>query len=132
MENTVTKYTKKELRKIALEKHYKNCEALALTCGIKNPNGKKLSLHLWKLELQAHKDSTDYCNGVIATDTWEIRSQAMEDVVQGLFNGNLKGLFVNGDARGYALKIDDEVTKIFYPFLHQDWGGYGILSPEIN
>lgn len=43
--------------------------------------------------------------------------------------------FVNGDARGYALKIKDaEMDKLFKAGirLHQDWGGYGILSPEIE
>ena len=42
-------------------------------------------------------------------------------------------VFVNKDARGYALKIDDEWMRA-HPgvWLHSDWGGYGILAPEID
>lgn len=123
--------TKKQIRKIELEKHYKRCEQLALSCGIVI-DGKKLSNKLWALETIAHTRATEYCNGVIDCDKWEEVSQTIEDEVQSLFKNNLKGLFINGDARGYALKINDEITTLYYNFLHKDWGGYGILSPTIE
>lgn len=51
-------------------------------------------------------------------------------------------VFLNQDPRGYALKIDDEWMRAsvgreqFYDTparrLHKDWGGYGILAPEID
>jgi argininosuccinate synthase len=44
-----------------------------------------------------------------------------------LFKGNLNGFFINYDARGYALKIKAGKCP-----LGQDWGGYYILSPEID
>ena len=40
-----------------------------------------------------------------------------------------KGFFVNLDPRGYALKL--EPGSVPYP-LHEDWGRYQILAPEIN
>ena len=51
--------------------------------------------------------------------------------VKALFGGKLpKGFFINGDPRGYALKIND--PKKHYPRinLYQDFGGYGILAPD--
>lgn len=46
------------------------------------------------------------------------------------------GLFVNTDPRGYALKLDDAWTRGYNAKaelrIHSDWGGYGILAPEIN
>lgn len=41
-------------------------------------------------------------------------------------------IFVNRDPRGYALKIDDKWMREHKAALHQDWGGYGIIAPEID
>lgn len=42
-------------------------------------------------------------------------------------------VFLNKDARGYALKINDEWMREHPDVrLHSDWGGYGILAPEID
>ena len=45
---------------------------------------------------------------------------------------NKKVLFLNGDARGYALKIDDEYLKNNNFNIHRDWGGYGIIAPDFR
>ncbi len=37
-------------------------------------------------------------------------------------------VWLNGDPRGYALKIDLRDGEE----LHRDWGGYGIIAPEIG
>lgn len=127
--------TKKERRQDKLAHHYKVLEKLALLCGVSNPNGKKLSAKLFLIEQIAHAKATDYCNGVISTEAWcEIYHDQYADQVQALFNNNLQGLKINSDCRGYALKINDAITRTLYKDcgLHTDWGGYGILSPEIN
>ena len=41
-------------------------------------------------------------------------------------------IFINGDPRGYALKIDDDYMRQGKVNLHRDWGGYGILAPDFN
>ena len=128
---------KKDLRKQKLDKHYKTLEELAAVCGIKNPNGKKLSLALWKIEQKAHKDATDYCNGTAFTgeNDWDENAKRIVEKVQSLFNGNLCGLMVNSDPRGYALKIQEYTMKAgIYDgiAIERDWGGYGILSPNIE
>ncbi len=47
-------------------------------------------------------------------------------------------VFVNRDARGYALKINDEwlnqqrsrADTVHKAVIHRDWGGYGIIAPD--
>lgn len=41
-------------------------------------------------------------------------------------------VFVNLDPRGYALKINDEWMRANNVRLHSDFGGYGILAPDLT
>jgi hypothetical protein len=42
-------------------------------------------------------------------------------------------IFINRDPRGYQLKIKDDWMTAHPQFrLERDWGGYGILAPEIK
>lgn len=42
-------------------------------------------------------------------------------------------VFLNQDPRGYQLKIEDTWMQRHPEYsLHRDWGGYGILAPEIG
>ena len=126
--------TKKERRQERLERHYKNLEDLGHSIGL-NVNGKKMSIALWKLEKECHKFATDYCNGDITTDTWEQVQDNAEKRINELFENKLEGFRVNGDARGYALKISVSETQKLYDKgvnLERDWGGYGILSPDLE
>ena len=41
-------------------------------------------------------------------------------------------LHINGDPRGYALKVDDKWVCGNNAVLKRDWGGYGILAPEFT
>jgi hypothetical protein len=41
-------------------------------------------------------------------------------------------VFYNGDPRGYALKIQSEYISEHNTKINRDWGGYGILAPEIG
>jgi hypothetical protein len=128
--------TKKEFRAKSLLAHYNALETIAVMCGVENPNGKKLSLKLFKLETIAHKITTDYCNGTngVNSDNWSDKVEPILNEVQTLFNNNLKGLRANGDARGVALKINDIEYKAYYSNtgLQIDWGGNGMLSPDFD
>ena len=42
------------------------------------------------------------------------------------------GIFLNTDPRGYALKIPDEIVKENNLTIHKDWGGFGIIAPDLN
>ena len=41
-------------------------------------------------------------------------------------------LFINRDPRGYQLKIRDDWMEKNNVKLERDWGGYGLLAPEIK
>lgn len=136
MNTTINKLTKKELRVIKLNAHYNALESIARTCGIVNPNGKKLSIQLLKLERAAYKISLDYCNSDnnVTTETVDTFADPIKAQVRELFNNNLKGFKFNYDARGCALKINDVQFKEYYneSGLTRDWGGNGMLSPDID
>jgi hypothetical protein len=115
-----------------LDRHYKTLERLAAHVGLKNADGKKLSVALLKLENQMRKATTDYANGDIDQSQLDKIEFEVTGKVFKLF-GKLPGFFVNMDPRGYALKIDDKFMPRYEKVgLERDWGGYGILSPEIS
>ena len=98
----------------------------------------KLCKRLHRLEVKAHRLSTDYCNGDIEMDGWE---SATAKIIKSLYKilGMEKcietGVFVNGDARGYALKLSDDWVTGYRNKggdIYRDWGGYGILAPDFN
>jgi len=131
-----TTLNKKERRAAQLLAHYATCERLARQLGGTNPDGKKISVALWKIERFANEAATDYCNGDMTSDQWEARKEFDRANVAKLFGKLPPGFFVNNDPRGYALKIDNETPEgaalIAAVKLHTDWGGFGILSPEID
>jgi len=103
---------------------------------------------LHRLEVKAHRLATDYCNGENGIDNIEAFEQAekpiMESVYKLLNNGKFNDdrphqkkvpIYLNGDARGYALKINDAYVKLLREQnknIYTDWGGYGILAPEFD
>ena len=94
----------------------------------------KLCKRLFRLETKAHKLAVDFCNGVIDQLEWDKKADQILTKVKTILN-NKKVLFCNGDARGYALKIDDEYTRYIRSCninIHRDWGGYGIIAPDFR
>jgi len=125
----------KERKQIQLERHYQALEKLANLCGVDYANGKKLSNKLRQIESIAEKAALDYCNGDILPEQFEFIADEITGNVQHLFNNNLKSFFVNSDCRGYALKIKTEYTSELRDsdiVLQTDWGGFGLLAPEIT
>lgn len=126
----------RERKQQLLESHYKALENLAELCGVElseRITGKKLSNTLRTMEAEIYKPILDDCNGEYKGNI-KIALDHMEQQVQLLFNNNLKGFFINTDPRGYALKISDKVmnNEYFNTGLQRDWGGYGLLAPEIT
>ena len=91
----------------------------------------KLCKRLFRLETKAHKLAVDFCNGVIDQLEWDKKADQILTKVETILK-NKKVLFLNGDARGYALKIDDEYIKNNNFNIHRDWGGYGIIAPDFR
>jgi hypothetical protein len=96
----------------------------------------KLCKQLHRLEAKAHRLATDYCNGEhgVTTETWEPLTDKILDKLDKIleFRELNAPVFVNGDARGYALKIKAEYLRENDLTLYTDWGGYGIIAPEFD
>jgi len=123
---------KKERMYQQIENHGKN---LNLVFGL-NEDPVKLAKKLHSIEAKAHKLAEDYCNGEngVDTETWpDLTDKILDrlDKIIGFRKLNIP-VFINGDARGYALKIDDEYVRVHELKIHKDWGGYGILAPEFD
>jgi hypothetical protein len=86
---------------------------------------------LRRLEARAHLAATSYCDGDITADRYEEEQEAVRRAVEKLAGGELTALYINGDPRGYALKLDLPGEAIPVG-MATDWGGYGILAPEID
>lgn len=133
---------KKERKKAQLERHYAALVRLASACRIEKADGKKLSVALLKIEREASQSAVYFCNGSddsnrpYGSENWERDKTKAMHAVKELFGMYPHGLFINSDARGYALKIDNEATlgkKLIEDCgLQTDWGGYGLLAPEIT
>ena len=120
---------KKEMLYLRITKHGQDLKAVFNLDRDIDPV--KLCKRLLRLENKAHKLAVDFCNGVIAQLEWDKKADQILTKVETILN-NKKVLFLNGDARGYALKIDDEYLKNNNFNIHRDWGGYGIIAPDFR
>lgn len=126
--------TKWELERF--QNHCLQLEALGAEDGVIAYN------KLRSIEKRAHKVAEDDCNFGIEESEYEKRMDKIRAEVKKVFGGKLPiGFFINGDPRGYALKIKEEQNRIFvnsddgknhdtYAINYRDFGGYGILAPD--
>jgi hypothetical protein len=95
----------------------------------------KLCKKLRKLEIAANKLATDNCNGDGDYQQNNEYLGKIEDTVShllGIKSATNEPLYLNTDPRGYALKIDDAYMEANNIDLHRDWGGYGIIAPDLS
>ena len=64
-------------------------------------------------------------------DAVEARIIARADALLGYRAAGVP-VFLNRDPRGYALKIDEKYMRDGEVLLHRDWGGYGIIAPDLT
>ena len=91
---------------------------------------------LHRLEARIHRENENDCNGItgLTEEQEEKRDKRRFKSYQDLLPG-VTGLFINGDPRGYSLKMHVKQWQELYDKginLYRDWGGYGILAPEFN
>lgn len=86
------------------------------------------------LEIKMHRVAEQWCNGEISNETAEEKHTQALELLDKLLRFRRKGVrvIINGDPRGYALKIDDQSMQEKNLNLYRDWGGYGILAPEFD
>lgn len=89
---------------------------------------------LRRLESRAHRAAEDWCNGEMTESQNDRITDDILEALDQLLGYKAKGIpvFINGDPRGYALKIEDDYVREHALQIHRDWGGYGILAPEID
>ena len=93
-----------------------------------NIDSVKLCKKLFKLEREAQRLALLYCNEGIEIDE-EVNQILIK--VSKILNTNINNIFFNGDPRGYALKFDEKFIKD-KDIIHRDWGGYGIVAPDLS
>lgn len=107
--------------------YLRHCEALAYL----NPPafGPEMYAALRRIEIKAARLATAECNGDATPEGWEEKIAA---AVARVFGGKVpEGFFINGDPRGYTLKIRDSSPVLeTVPGFSRDWGRYGILAPS--
>ena len=127
--------TTKERREIMLQHRQRHIEQLQKLGYIyDNMNAIKM------LETAQSQLNVDECNGDITDYNAQVIQKKLTARAKRLFGGKLpKGFFVNGDPRGYALKLNSDAWKVSddarenyeaRPISYTDWGGYMILAPE--
>ena len=120
-------------QKKAIERHGNNLLAIFPEAEPRDPV--KLCKRLRRLEGEAGRAALDHCNGDTTTEQWEQASEKAAAKLDRILHYSAAGVpcFINGDPRGYALKIRSEwVAEHRDQAIYRDWGGYGILAPEIG
>ena len=129
-----------------------HCLALARLARVRGPvvdriaRGAELWRALLKWEARGARLALRLCNGPeFQPGEVERETARITDGVSAVLNGApLHGLFVNGDPRGYAVKIEARrypvdprsggsgvvVARGWPVGMLTDWGGYGILAPD--
>ena len=98
----------------------------------------KLCKLMRRWEIVAHRAAEKWCNGEIEEGAFDAESERAErHVCRILGVKHTAGvIWVNSDPRGYSLKVSEDFTKGFNRnaerALHTDWGGYGILAPDLT
>lgn len=97
----------------------------------------QLCKKLRRLEVATNRAACEACNTNAGAQAWPRISAATLRKLDNLLGFSAAGVpvFINGDPRGYSLKVDDAWVRAnrdgVAARLHRDWGGYGILAPEI-
>lgn len=107
-------------------KHCKDLENLGVEDGVEA---------YWKLraiERQAHKFTLEDCNVGISEEEYDKESEKIYTKIKKIFGEIPDGFFINGDPRGYALKIKESKNGNVGSRIinYQDFGDYGILAPD--
>jgi len=91
--------------------------------------GYSLCSSLRRMETKAHRLAEAMCNGY-QSEADQLEAEAETDRIVNRANALLgtSRVWFNGDPRGYALKINMNPAET----LHRDWGGSGIIAPDLT
>ena len=109
----------------AIQKH--GAQLLEIFPGAIEQDPVKLCKRLRKQEGIMARACVAYCNGEIQEEAVAAVQEQVSAAVSRILCDNGR-VWVNRDPRGYSLKIDLAAGEV----LHQDWGGYGIIAPDLT
>lgn len=125
--------TKKERQREQILRHGLRLQRIFKTGDRIGPDALARRLH--RIEAEAHRLAERECNEQLPegySEKVEASILRRLDVLLG-FKALGIPVIVNGDPRGYALKIDDAWMREHCDIeLHRDMGGYGIIAPELD
>jgi len=78
---------------------------------------------LHRMEVKLHRMTTDYCNGSASFEDVQKAAAPITKMIGALLPGC--EVWVNCDARGYALKFESNDQQVY-----KDWGQDAIIAPE--
>lgn len=104
-------------------------KTLAYLGNVEEWDVRELYAKLRRIEMKANRWMVDECNYPdVEHDTDKVLAKVQKLLPLAT------GLFINGDPRGYTLKIKGENVNILNENgninIYRDWGGYGIVAPE--
>lgn len=105
-----------------------------LAGGVSYYEGLEIYKKLHRIEARLNRIFIMECNGDI--DLTDEQTKKRNNLILSKLRALLpeaKTIFLNGEPRGYALKIKEtEAMELREKGIniYQDWGGYGILAPE--
>ena len=100
--------------------------------------GRKVSYkELKALDEKIHWINVNRCSEEISEiEQEETENYFFEELLKIVGKENKEKVFLNGDPRGYSLKIPYEIRNKFWDTnrinIYGDMGGYGILAPDFN
>jgi len=119
------KKTAKQRKDEAILNHVFNLQRIYPATADLGPVSLYKRLH--RLEAEAHSAAERYCSYPTPEGYWEKKEASVLRRVKEILGAGPE-ILVNGDPRGYALKIQTEAAK--YLDIHKDWGGFGIICPD--
>lgn len=87
---------------------------------------------LHRIEAEAHTFAEKCCNEDVSEEKWERKRASIIRRLDAILGFKEAGIpvVINGDPRGYALKIEDSYVREHKLDIDCDWGGYGLICPE--
>ena len=108
-------------QKAEIIKHGENLLAIFPNATERDPL--TLCKKLRRIEVRANRAACDACNHQAGADAWEAEGTRAHKAANAALGTDR--VWVNGDPRGYALKVDLADGETLY----RDWGGNGIIAP---
>ena len=121
------KTTKHERMYARIQAHGEKLNAIFKTAHDPVTLCKKLRI----LEGKQQRANENLCNLPDYQSVFDKQCERTEKAVVKLL-GDVVPVYINADPRGYALKIDDKIVRDRKLDVYKDWGGYGILAPDLS